>query len=170
MRRPLVLTGASAAGKSTCARALADQSARAACIDVDDVRQLVRSGAAAPWEGPAGRAQLLLGATNACALGRNLLAVGFDVVIADVVTPDTAAVYRRELSDVLLVRLVITFREAQRRAATRPAHLTDEEFAWVHRLDAGAAPAADAVLDVDGLSVEQQVASLAELWRTSSSD
>jgi predicted kinase len=170
MRRPLVLTGASAAGKSTCARALADQAPRAACIDVDDVRQLVRSGAAAPWDGPAGRAQLLLGATNACALGRNFRDAGFDVVIADVVTPETAAVYRRELPDVLLVRLVVTFEEAQRRASTRPVHITDEEFAWVHRLDADAAPEADVVLHVDGWSVTEQVVALAELWRTSSPD
>jgi predicted kinase len=170
MRRPLVLTGAAAAGKSTCARVLADQAARAAYIDVDDIRQLVRSGAAAPWEGPAGRAQLLLGATNACALGRNFLAAGFDVVIADVVTPDTAAVYRRELPDVLLVRLVVTFEEAQGRAATRPVHITDDEFAWVYRLDADAPPAADVVLHVDAWSVRQQVAALAKLWRTRSPD
>ena len=165
MRRPLVLTGAAAAGKSTCARALADRVPRAACIDVDDIRQLVRSGAAAPWEGHEGRAQLRLGATNACALGRGFRAAGFDVVIADVVTPETAAVYRAELSDALLVRLAVSFEEAQRRAATRPVHLTDDEFAWVHRLDAESPPVADVVLQVDGWTVAQQVAALAELWQ-----
>lgn len=164
MRRPLILTGASAVGKSTCARRLATLRPLAACVDVDDVRQLVVSGAAAPWHGDAGRAQLRLGAGNACALARNFSAAGFDVVIADVVTPATAAVYRRELPGCLLVRLRISLAGARARAATRPVHLSDEEFAWVHALDAEEPPEADVLLDVDGWDLDRQVSAVAEIW------
>ena len=96
MRRPLVLTGASAAGKSTCARELASRADHAAARG----RQRLCPGPQLP--------------------GRR-----FDVVIADVVTPATAARYRSELPDCLLVRLVVTLEEARRRAATRLVYLSD---------------------------------------------
>jgi predicted kinase len=64
----LVLTGGPAAGKSTTARRLAQTRPRAALIDVDDIRQLIVSGAAAPWEGDEGRRQQHLGVENACGL------------------------------------------------------------------------------------------------------
>ncbi len=57
MRPILVLTGGPAVGKSTTASLVARQCARAAVIDVDDVRQFVVSGAAAPWDGAEGLAQ-----------------------------------------------------------------------------------------------------------------
>lgn len=43
-RRPLVLTGGPAVGKTTTARPLAEALPRAAFIDVDDLRQLVVAG------------------------------------------------------------------------------------------------------------------------------
>jgi hypothetical protein len=79
---PLVLTGGPAAGKSTTAHALAARRTRCAVVDVDDVRQLVVSGAAAPWEGLEGREQQRLGVTNACGLARNFLAPDSDHRIA----------------------------------------------------------------------------------------
>ncbi|CAA9288340.1 MAG: hypothetical protein AVDCRST_MAG48-320 [uncultured Friedmanniella sp.] len=163
MPRPLLLTGGPAVGKSTCARALARSRPRAALVDADDVRQLVVAGAVAPWQGPEGRAQHALGARNAAGLARSFVAAGFEVVVADVVTPATAALYRAELPDVLLVHLRISLDGARRRAATRSVHLTDDEFALLHGWQADP-PRADVVLDVDGLSVEQQVASLREHW------
>jgi len=90
-RPPLVLTGGPAAGKSTTGRALAQSSARAAFVDVDDVRQLVVSGGATVWEGPEGGRQWDLAARNACALAANFSAAGFDVVVADVLDRTTAA-------------------------------------------------------------------------------
>lgn len=149
MRRPLVLTGGPAVGKTTCARALAEQSSRAAVIDVDDLRQLVDAGAAAPWQGRSGLDQAILGATNACAVGRNFISAGFDVVIADVLTPATAAVYRAELDDCLIVHLRINLAAARARAATRKIYLTDAEFESLHHNDANDPPDADVVLDVD---------------------
>ena len=59
--RPLLLTGPPAAGKSTTARVLADSLPVAAMIDVDDIRQLVVAGHAAPWDGEAGLLQQRLG-------------------------------------------------------------------------------------------------------------
>ncbi len=132
MLRPLVLTGGPAVGKSTCARALAEALPRAAVIDADDVRQLVVTGAAAPWQGPEGRAQHALGARNAAMLARSLHAAGFAVVVADVITPATAEVYRAELPTCLLVHLRISVAGARQRAATRSVHLTDEEFVLLH--------------------------------------
>ena len=76
-----------------------------AVIEVDDLRQLVEAGAAAPWEGDAGARQSLLGARNACALAANFLAEDIDVVITDVLTPETAALYREELPGCRVVRL-----------------------------------------------------------------
>jgi len=49
-RRPLILTGAPAVGKSVTAQSLAARRERCAVIDVDDVRQLVVGGHAAPWD------------------------------------------------------------------------------------------------------------------------
>ncbi|PRY11481.1 AAA family ATPase [Kineococcus rhizosphaerae] len=162
-RRPLVLTGGPAVGKTTTGRRLAGARTAGAFVDVDDVRQLVVAGAAAAWE-PDGPRQAALAARNACALVRNLTDAGFDVVVADVLAPATVPVYRQLLSGVLVVHLRVPFAEARRRATTRPAWLTEEEFAWLHRRDAEDPPAADVRLDVAGLDPAAQAAAVGELW------
>lgn len=166
LRRPLVLTGGPAVGKTTCGRALASARAAAAFVDVDDVRQLVVAGAATPWRGAAGRAQMSLAARNASALAVNFTNAGFDCVLADVLSPETAEVYRRELSSCLVVHLRASLAEAQRRADTRRVYLTAEEFAWLHRQDSEQPPPADLVLDVDGWSVEEQIRRIELAWAT----
>lgn len=165
MRRPLVLTGGPAVGKTTCGRALAGERPRAAFVDVDDVRQLVVSGAAAPWAGVEGRDQHGLGVRNASALASNFLRAGFDVVIADVLSPETARIYREALPGCLVVHLQISLAGAQRRAATRTVYLTTDEFEALHRADAESPPESDVVLPVDGLTVEEQLSALRALWR-----
>ena len=77
---PLLLTGPPAAGKSTTARAVAALRPRAAVIDVDDIRLLVVSGHAAPWQGDEGRLQQRVGVENACDLANRLESAEFDVV------------------------------------------------------------------------------------------
>jgi gluconate kinase len=161
--RPLILSGGPAVGKSTCGRRLARGRERGAFIDVDDIRQLVVAGDATLWSGAEGESQLLLAARNTSALGRNLSAAGFDLVAADFVTPDSLRVYREELPDCLVIHLAISRDEALRRAATRPVHLTDEEFDLLHRL-VETPPPADVVLDVEGFTIEQQTRAIAELW------
>ncbi|CAA9313352.1 MAG: hypothetical protein AVDCRST_MAG61-1886 [uncultured Friedmanniella sp.] len=158
-----MLTGGPAVGKSTCAAALADAHPPTARIEVDDLRLLL-TGAVPPWTGTAGEEQQALGARNACALARNFLAAGVDVVVTDVLTPATAEIYRTELPGVLVVRLRLDFAEAVRRASTRPVHLTEQEFAWVHRRDQDDPPDAEVLLEVDGWDVERQVAELDRLW------
>jgi predicted ATPase len=163
--RCLLLTGGPAAGKTTTGRRLAERRRRAAFVDVDDLRQLVVAGAAAPWTAPEGIAQARLGADNACALARRFTENAFDVVIADVVTPDTAAIYRDQLPGCLIVHLVVSLAEAHRRAATRKIWLTTDEFEFLHHRDATTPPDADHRLTVDNLTIEQQIAAVAALWR-----
>jgi hypothetical protein len=107
-------------------------------IDVDDVRQLVVTGAAAPWEGEEGREQQRLGVKNACSLARNFLTMGIEVVIADVLTPETCDLYRRELPGCLIVHMTVGLPEAMRRAAYRKVWPTDHEFRMLHEMSCGA--------------------------------
>jgi predicted kinase len=161
---PLVLTGGPAVGKSVTARALAEGRPRCAFIDVDDVRQLVVSGAAAPWEGKEGREQQRLGVKNACTLARNFLAMGIEVVVADVLTPETCDLYRRELPGCLVVHMTVGLPEAMRRAASRKVWLTDDEFLMLHEADAANPPHADHRIQVDTLDVQSQTENVARLW------
>lgn len=163
-RRPLILTGGPAVGKSVTARALAKGRQRCAVIEVDDVRQLVVTGAAAPWEGEEGREQQRLGVTNACSLARNFLAVGVEVVVADALTPETCDLYRQELPGCLIVHMTVGLPEAIRRAASRKVWLTDDEFRMLHEVDAANPPDADHRIQVDTLDLQIQAQKVARLW------
>ena len=165
MRPPLVLTGGPAVGKSSTARLLAQLRPRAAVIDVDDVRHMVVSGHAAPWEGDDGRRQQRLGVENACCLARNFVAQGIETVMADVITPDTMPLYRRWLPNAVVVRLQVTIAEARRRAMSRTQYLTGEEFESLHLEDVRHPPPADHHLDVTGYDINEQVTAIAALWK-----
>lgn len=134
-------------------------------MDADDIRQLVVAGSHPLWRGTEGVAQHRLGAHNTCLLANSFVRDGFEVVIADVVTPSTARVYRAELPDCLIVHLVVAFTESSRRATTRPVWLTDDEFALLHRLDADDPPNADFRIDVSSMSFEEQIEAVDTLWR-----
>lgn len=164
LRRPLVLTGPPAVGKSSTGEELARQRSRAALIDVDDVRQLVLAGAEAPWRGEEGAAQALLGVVNACALARNFRTAGFDVVIADVLTPATAAAVHEHLPGALLMRRAVDLPEARTRAAARRVWLTDQKFADLHHRDAAAPPPVEVTIDVTRMRMAEQLASVEALW------
>ena len=133
-------------------------------IDVDDIRQLVVAGHAAPWDGEAGLNQQRLGVENACDLARRFASSGIEVVIADVLTAQTAELYRARLSDVMIVHLRISLTEARRRAAQRPVYLTDDEFELLHRQQPSDARLYDDVVDVDGLDLAGQVAAVRRIW------
>jgi hypothetical protein len=163
-RPALVLTGPPAVGKSSTAHAVAATRLRCAVVDVDDIRQLVVSGHAAPWEGAEGVRQQALGVRNACALAVGLLAEGIDVVLADVLTPRTAEIYRVLLPGCLVVRLTAPLSVTRRRAASRPAWLTPDELDALHAADAAAPPAVDVTLDVAGLTLRQQVDEVCRTW------
>lgn len=167
IRRPLVLTGGPAVGKSVTGRILAQERSLCAFIDVDDVRQLVVAGAVAPWAGPAGQEQQRLGVRNASAISRNFLAAGIEVIIADVLTPETSRMYKQHLPDCLIIHLTTTLAEAQRRALTRTACLTDDEFRLLHEAINADPPHADQRIAVDALSVKSQAETVEARWSTS---
>jgi hypothetical protein len=133
-------------------------------IDVDDVRHLIVAGHAAPWEGENGLLQQQLGVSNACDLARRFYAAGIEVVLADFVTSTTAALYRRHLQDVQIIRLRLPLAEGHRRARQRPVHLTKQEFDDLYHLDATATPLVDHVVDVALLDSSQQTEAVRRLW------
>ncbi len=106
----------------------------------------------------------MLGALNACALAANFLAEEIDVVITDVLTPDTAAVYRELLRGCRVVRLSAPLDETRRREATRQRWLTAAEFDTLHGDDARRPPPVDVTLDVSGLDASQQAAAIERCW------
>lgn len=53
---PLLLTGGPAVGKTITAQALAETTYQFAYLDVDDIRQLIKNGAAGPCNGAEGAA------------------------------------------------------------------------------------------------------------------
>ena len=168
MRQPLLLTGPPAAGKSTTALALARSVPLAAMIDVDDIRHLVVAGHTAPWEGNEGRLQQQIGVENACDLARRFRAAGIEVVLADFVTTATAALYRRHLQDLQIIRFRLPLGEAYRRAQLRPIHLTEQEFEDLYGFDAASNFPVDHVIDVAKLDFEGQVDAVRRLWSRSS--
>jgi hypothetical protein len=133
-------------------------------IDVDDVRQLVLSGAAAPWEGEEGLRQQRLGVVNACTMASNFLKAGVEVVVADVATPDTVSLYREHLPECVVVRLTVSLPEALRRATSRRVWLTAEEFRLLHEADAAQPPPADHTLDVVALDPASQAQAVERVW------
>lgn len=163
IRRPLLLTGPPAVGKSSAARALAEQRPASALIEVDDLRQLVVAGAAPGWEGGEGARQTRLAAAHACALMSSFTHAGFDVVATDVLLWDSGPVYRGHPARPFIVHLRVSLEEALRRAATRRVHLTDEEFRRLHAAERGA-EVADADVDATRLPLAELTATLSELW------
>ena len=164
-RPPLIVTGPPAAGKSTSARRLAATRQRCAVVDVDDIRQLVVAGHAAPWDGGEGAAQHRLGAENACRLALNFGAYGLDVVLTDVVTDAVWPVYAEQLPGAVVVHLRISAAEARRRFDSRPRHLSEAEFLRLWGDDRGTRHPGAYELVVDRLTVTEQVQALESLWR-----
>jgi predicted kinase len=164
VRPPLLLTGPPAAGKSTTALALARSASLGAMIDVDDVRHLVVAGHAAPWEGDAGRRQQRIGVDNACDLARRFLKSQIEVVLADLVTQATAAMYRHHLEDLQIIRLRLPLAEARRRARLRPVHLTEREFEDLYGLDGAGTFPVDHIIDVVDLDSDGQTEAVRRLW------
>jgi hypothetical protein len=146
---------------------LAEEQERAAFIDVDDIRQLVVAGDATLWSGAEGREQHVLAARNAASVARNFITSGFAVTIADVVTAEALVAYRTELPDCLVIHLALPLDEARARAATRAVYLTDDEFDHVHDLMASP-PEVDVVLDVSGLTTEEQTDAIRRVWTSTS--
>jgi predicted kinase len=115
-----VISGVSAAGKSTVARLLAERFERGVCVPGDEIRAMIVSGRADMRPDPEAEAlrQLALRYAGALAVADVFLKGGFDVVVEDVIIgpilreflglvpvpelhlvfldPDAAAIERRE--------------------------------------------------------------------------
>ncbi|MFN8443529.1 MAG: hypothetical protein U0175_22315 [Caldilineaceae bacterium] len=136
----LILTGPPAAGKSTLGPLIAKHLKRCAVIDVDRVRLMVAQPHVPPWRGEEGMRQLCLGADNACLLAHNFRKAGFHVVILDVLTVETAEIYRSKLAPLehQIVLLLPTLEQSLQRNQARGQWLTDEEvrllYTWEEQL------------------------------------
>ncbi len=80
-----IITGPSGVGKSTIAKALAENIKRSAYLPADDMRHMIKNGYANPftYKGEAKR-QIDLNIKNACLLANNFMEAGFNVFIDDV--------------------------------------------------------------------------------------
>lgn len=125
----LILTGPPGAGKSTIAKSLAKKLNHCAVIDVDLLRAMVVQPHIPPWQGEEGMAQLRLGAANACILAQNFNRAFYHVVILDVLTDETARIYRHQLDqlDHRIVLLLPSLEVALQRNQARGQTLTDAE-------------------------------------------
>ena len=130
----LILTGPTAAGKNTVGSLLAKQRERCAVVDFDVVRAMFVQPHRAPWQGAEGKAQQLLGTHLVCLLAEQFTRAGWDVIILDVVSEETASLYRRLLNafQPTIVQLLPAFAELQRRFYQRGPVLTDAELAHVY--------------------------------------
>lgn len=161
----LILTGPPAAGKSTVGPLIAHQLAQCAVVDVDQVRAMVVQPHVAPWRGTAGQAQLQLGAHNGCALAHNLAAAGYHVILLDVLTAATAAIYHTQLAALphQIVLLLPTLATVLQRNQQRGQWLTDDEvrllYGWQEQLSVY-----DRRIDNTHLPAAQLAAELAQLF------
>lgn len=83
----ILISGPAGAGKSTISKALCKKFKKAAFIEVDHVRHMIKSGNVSPFmENKESDEQLSLAVINTCSLAKNFSDKGFDVIIDDVVS------------------------------------------------------------------------------------
>jgi len=91
----VILSGPPNAGKSAAAEALCQRYDRMLHIDVSVLRDFLRMGRLRPWdESPDGLRQRDLLIASACDMARRFLDAGYGVIIDDIATPESLAVYR----------------------------------------------------------------------------
>ncbi len=128
----LILTGPAAAGKNTISAILAKKRNKCAVIDVDQVRWMYRQPHKAPWEGEEGKQQQMLGVENSCQLAKNFINNGVDGIILDVLTNETAQLYKKLLPGSKIIIIMPTYAEAHKRFVERQHTITEEEFKLVY--------------------------------------
>jgi hypothetical protein len=130
----LILSGPTAAGKNTVGTLLARQRERCAVVNFDLVRAMFVQPHNPPWADYEGKRQQLLGVRQVCKLAESFAEAGWEVVILDVLSEETAKLYRHLLQsfELKIVQLLPQFSELNRRFCERGACLTDEELAMVY--------------------------------------
>lgn len=130
----LIITGPAGAGKNTIGYLLAKRRKKCAVIDVDMIRWMLCQPHIAPWEGTEGIVQQKLSIINTCMLAANFAKEDCDVVILDVVTNDSAQVYKDNLLNFPLktILLLPTFEETQKRLQSRTSRISKDEERMIY--------------------------------------
>jgi len=95
----LILNGPTGTGKNTIAEILSKKKERCTVIDVDLLRLMIKNPHKAPWQGEEGHKQQLLGVANACILVKEFIKNDFSVIILDVLSDETAKLYKNKAQD-----------------------------------------------------------------------
>jgi chloramphenicol 3-O-phosphotransferase len=151
----LLLTGPPASGKTTIAASMASRDTGSlAIIEVDDVRAMIVQPHSAPWDGDEGQRQQFLSVRNASVLAQNFDISGFDVLIIDAITNETAARYREELA-LVIVRLLPNWEQTMIRSQSRDEPLRFRERELLYEQQTALA---DIDLTIDNSSLAPDVA------------
>jgi chloramphenicol 3-O-phosphotransferase len=156
----LLLGGPAGAGKSTLARAWCAARARAAHIQLDEMRHLIVAGRADPQQpGSLQSEQHTVGVRACLALAHTFVDGGYDVAVDDVLEPAAFERDWRPLLHGLDWRVVIVLPDLEqvlRRSRAREKRVLEAHSRAQHAACAGW-PAAYCV-DTTGLSVEESLA------------
>ncbi len=130
----LLITGPPASGKNTVAECLGKRMYNCAVVDVDDVRHMIVQPIVDPWQQEEGARQRAIGVLNACAMARNFESQGFDTVLVDLLTDETAKMYRSALGDLnfFVLSLLPTEQEINSRLLTRTDYLARGDTDWMY--------------------------------------
>ena len=156
----LLLTGPAGAGKTTVATAWCRRRAKAAMIQLDEVRGLIVSGYVDPQGEPTAvhREQYEIAARGCIALAREFVAAGYDVA-TDVCCPPSVfdEIWRPALAglDWRLVVLRPSLDETLRRGRERDKRVREDIVVSQHASEGGWAT--ELQLDSSGLSVDETV-------------
>lgn len=130
----LILTGPTAAGKNTVGKLLACQRERCAVVDFDLIRAMSVHPHCPPWMGEEGKSQQMLGVRQVCNLAESFTRDGWEVIILDVLSNETAELYKYLLLNfnLKIVQLLPTLGELKSRFYNREARLTEDELMMIY--------------------------------------
>lgn len=133
-----ILTGPAGAGKNTVASVFAKTRDKCAVIDVDLVRWMIIQPHRAPWEGEEGIKQQKLGVINTCTLTKSFIREGYDVIITDWISNETARLYKEQLKEYnpKIILLLPAYAEILKRNQIRPSRLKSDEVKMTYDVQA----------------------------------